>query len=338
MNQAPSNGQWQRLTAAASEFYKIAPWEWMDDTVFFGIQAPGTETVDYGCIMGKGGEHFALALYRGEAGLHSYIALRDGTQGMDPFSTYHLQDCLMASFELPEDLDDTDREILRAAAPAAGEPKRLPQFRSLRPRQVPWYLTADEADTLAYGLAAAAAVALLVRGTPDMLYGGQEADIPVFSFGRDGSLVHRFTRVAGYVPPVPALELKDEDLIRRLKETPADPETVWVVRSFVGPIPVMEAERPVFPTLVVWFDQAREQVMHIETCADLVQGAETVLQSTVALIGHQKRRPGTLLVTEPAVEALLGRLSRQLDIPLGLQEAIPQIEAVIEDFHRHFGN
>lgn len=54
MNQAPNNGQWQRLTAAASEFYKIAPWQWMEDTVFFGIQAPGTEEVNYGCIMGKG--------------------------------------------------------------------------------------------------------------------------------------------------------------------------------------------------------------------------------------------------------------------------------------------
>lgn len=338
MNQAPNNGQWQRLTAAASEFYKIAPWQWMEDTVFFGIQAPGTEEVNYGCIMGKGGEHLALALYRGEAGLHSYIALRDGLLGMDPFSTYHLQDCLMASFEQPEDLDDTDREILRAAAPETGNAERLPQFRSLRPRQVPWYLTAQEAEALAYGLAAAAAVSLLVRGTPKLLYGEHEADIPVFSFGRDGSLVHRFTQVAGYVPPVPALELRDEVLARRLKESPQAAETVWVVRSFVGPIPVMEAERPVFPTLVVWFDLAREQVMHIETCADLTQGAEAVLQNTVALIGHQGLRPGRLLVTEPAVEALLGRLCRQLDIPLTREEDLPQIEAVIEDFHRHFGS
>lgn len=63
-----------------------------------------------------------------------------------------------------------------------------------------------------------------------------------------------------------------------------------------------------------------------------------MLQNTVALIGHQGLRPGRLLVTEPAVEALLGRLCRQLDIPLTREEDLPQIEAVIEDFHRHFGS
>lgn len=337
MNQAPSNAQWKKLAETAVEFGKIAPWTWMEDAVFFGIRDRETDVVNYCCIMGSGGEFYAMSLYRDIAGLHSFIALRDGIFGTDPFTTYHLQDCLMASFEPLEDLDETDTEILRAAGlqPEAGA--LVPRFRSHRPRQVPWYIDADEAETMTYALAASAAAALLVRGTPALLKGEQEIDIPVFAFGPDGSLVHGYTQVPGHVPQLPAYVLTDEALAGRLKSHAASEELAWMVRSFIGPMPVMESERPVFPTLVLWFDLTAGKVMHIETCRDLEEGAAMVLQTTAALIAHQGIRPGRLAVTEPALEGLLGRLCKQLDIPLELQVANEATEAAIEDFHRHFG-
>lgn len=337
MNKAPSNTQWLKLLEAASEFNRIAPWTWMEDSVFFGVKDPDTEEINYCCIMGAGGEHFALALYRGTAGLHSYIGLRDGIYGTDIFSTFHLQDCIMASFEDREGLDKTDLEIIKASGMKFRGRKQWPQFRSMAPRMVPWYLDEDEARILTYALAAAAATALLVKGNPQMLYGENDQQIPVFSFGRDGSLVHAFTQVEAYSPKAASYTLTDELLIRRLSQLPTEPKAAWIIRSFLGPMPVMEEERPVFPTIVIWFDTLSEMVLHIETFKDIQEGAAKVFQNTLGMIDTMGIKPGELVVTEPELEILLGRMCGQIGLKLDKQESNGMIDAVIEDFHQHFG-
>ncbi len=337
MNKAPSNAQWLKLLETASEFNKIAPWTWMDDSLFFGVKDPDSEGINYCCIMGQSKEHFALAVYRGTAGLHSYIALRDGIHGTDLFTTYHLQDCLMASFEDQEGLDETDLEIIKAAGLEFHGNNQWPQFRSLRPRMVPWYLEAQEAQVLNYTLAAAAAASLLVKGNPQMLYGTSEEEIPVFSFGRDGSLVHTFTRVEAYEPKTASYSLTDDLLIKRFQKLPTEHKADWIVRSFLGPIPVMEAERPVFPTLLIWFDVLSDRVLHIETLSTVQDEAVKVFQNTLGMIDHLGIKPGRLIFTEPELQILLSKLCEQIGVKQAFQESNATIDAVIEDFHMNFG-
>lgn len=336
MNQAPANAQWIKLLEAASEFNRIAPWTWMEDSVFFGVKAPDSEEIDYCCIMGAGGEHFALTVYRGVEGLHSYLGLRDGIYGTDLFTTYHLQHCLMASFEDRDGLDKADLEIVKASGLKFRGKKQWPQFRSMRPRMVPWYLEAEEAETLTYALAAAAAASLLVKGNPQMLYGQNEEDIPVFAFGKDGSLVHTFTRVEAYVPKALSYTLTDDLQIRRFSKLPKEPQASWIVRSFLGPTPVLESERPVLPTIVIWFDTLSDMVLHIETFTDLRAGAATVFQKTLGLIDSVGRKPGKLIFTEPEMQILLGAVCDQIALNQELQEYNELIDTVIEDFHENF--
>lgn len=337
MNKAPSHTQWVKLLETAAEFNRLTPWEWMDDTLFFGVREPESQEINYCCIMGRGGEHFALAVYRGTAGLHSYIALRDGINGTDLFTTYHHQHCLMASFEDREGLDKTDMEIVKASGLKFRGKKQWPQFRSLRPRMVPWYLEAEEAQTLTYALAAAGAVSLLVKNSPQMLFGKTEEEIPVFSFGKDGSLVHSFTQVPAYTPRSAAYSLTDELLIKRLKSLPVERDAHWIIRSFLSPMAVLDEERPYFPTLVIWFDALSEQVLHIETVPTVQEEATKIFQNTLGMIEHIGIKPGTLIFTEPELQILFGKLCDQIDLKQELQPYNVQIEAVIEDFHENFG-
>lgn len=338
MNKAPSNAQWLKLLEASVEFNKLAPWNWMDDAVFFGVKHPDSGDINYCCIMGRGGEHFALAVYRGIPGLHSYIALRDGINGNDIFTTYHLQDCLMASFEDRESLDKADMEIIKASGLKPRGKKQWPQFRSLRPRMIPWYLEAEEAGILTYALAAAGAVSLLVKGKPEMLFGKTEEDIPVFSFGKDGSLVHSFSRVPAYDPPSVSYSLTDDALIERFTQLPSEPKAQWIIRSFLGPMPVMAEERPTFPTLVIWFDMLSDRVLHIETVATVQEDAAKIFQNTLGIIDHLGIKPGKLIFTEPELHILFEKLCGQIGLEQELQPFNAQIDAVIEDFHENFGS
>lgn len=338
MNKAPSNTQWQRLLEASMEFNKLAPWGWMDDGVFFGVKHPDSGDIDYCCIMGRSGEHLALAVYRGIPGLHSYIALRDGINGQDIFTTYHLQHCLMASFEDREALDKADLEIIKASGLKPRGRKQWPQFRSLRPAMVPWYLEAEEAEILTYALAAAGAASLLVKGKPEMLFGKTEEDIPVFSFGKDGSLVHSFSRVPAYNPRSASYSLTDEALVERFLQLPTEPAAHWIIRSFLGPMPVMGEERPAFPTLVIWFDTLSDRVLHIETVAGVQEDAAKIFQNTLGIIDHLGIKPGKLIFTEPELHILFERLCAQIGLEPELQVSNAQIDAVIEDFHQNFGS
>lgn len=243
----------------------------------------------------------------------------------------------MASFEDRDGLDKTDLEIIKASGQKFRGKKKWPQFRSLRPRMVPWYLDAEEAHILTYSLAAAAAASLLVKGNPEMLYGKSDEEIPVFSFGRDGSLVHSFTRVVAFEPKSVSFTLTDDLLIKRFKKLPTEPKAHWIIRSFLGPMPVMEKKRPIFPTLVIWFDTLSDMVLHIETVSSVQEEGSKLFQNTLGMIERMGVKPGKLIFTEPELQILFANLCDQIGLKQELQESNDQIDAVIEDFHLNFG-
>src|SRR5205807_1578311 len=97
----PSLEEWRALYEAAIAFRDAAPWQWMWDSDQFGVQDPESGQIAYGCVMGRLGEHFALAAYLGSDGLAGLWEMRMGgpPQSREPVDTLLLQHCLMASFE-----------------------------------------------------------------------------------------------------------------------------------------------------------------------------------------------------------------------------------------------
>jgi len=80
----PSPEEWRRLYEAAVVFRDAAPWEWMWDAEVFGVQSPESGEIGYCCVMGRLGEHFALAVYEGSAGLEGLWQMRLDPPSGDP--------------------------------------------------------------------------------------------------------------------------------------------------------------------------------------------------------------------------------------------------------------
>ena len=79
MNETPPSSQeWQALFEAAGEFYKLRPWEWMEDSELFGVLNPETGEIGYCCVMGNLGELLALGVYLGSDGLETYLMMQSG--------------------------------------------------------------------------------------------------------------------------------------------------------------------------------------------------------------------------------------------------------------------
>lgn len=153
---AASRGEWQALYDVAVRFRNAAPWEWVEETQIFGVRNPENGEVGYCCIMGEMGEHCALAVYRGSIGLAGLqkIQAGDGPDGpfLDLMEALNAQDCLMASFEDRDEIEEPDEQVLKALRLRFRGSGAWPLFRSYAPGGIPWILTRPEVRFLTQAL------------------------------------------------------------------------------------------------------------------------------------------------------------------------------------------
>ena len=94
----------------ALAFKKVKLWQKLMDSQLFAVRH-SDGTTGYCCVMGMLGEHCALAVYPGEAGLNSCRKMFIDDPDLDVFDKHELnfsQDCVMVSYQLkgalPEDI------------------------------------------------------------------------------------------------------------------------------------------------------------------------------------------------------------------------------------------
>jgi hypothetical protein len=69
----PSFQDWQNLYGQAIDYWKIQPWQWVNDTDLFGVKNPEDGEIGYCCVVGALGEFRGLVFYLGTEGLESYL-------------------------------------------------------------------------------------------------------------------------------------------------------------------------------------------------------------------------------------------------------------------------
>lgn len=78
------------LITAALHFRRCALFETLNDCQIFAVKLPDGQT-GYCCCMGNGGQHFALALYRGDEGFSTYLNSINFRQHIDPLDMFESQ-------------------------------------------------------------------------------------------------------------------------------------------------------------------------------------------------------------------------------------------------------
>src|SRR4051794_23060484 len=167
----PSLAEWRELYEAAVAFRDAAPWQWMWDGDVFGVQDPESGRIGYCCVMGRLGEHYALAAYNGSEGLAGLWKMREaGPRAYrDPAEVLSWQDCLMASYEDRSFLHKRDLETIKALGLKFRGRNAWPEFRSYRPGYQPWFVTAAEARFLTLCLQQSLEVATGFHEQPALL-------------------------------------------------------------------------------------------------------------------------------------------------------------------------
>jgi hypothetical protein len=335
----PTLEEWVELYTAAAALKTIAPWQWMWDSEVFGVKDPETGVIGYCTVMGRLGQHLALGVCLGDAGL---AALNDlfREKKVDFIEFICTQTMLKVSFEDRADLEREDLKLIKQLGLTYRGRQTWPLFRSYRPGYMPWFLTGSEARFLAVAIRQALDVTGRMRGKPDLL----ERPLP-------GAYLVRVAESASgetswrdeWLEPVP---LADEDAVAGLlADVPAEPELLaradaltrqragtWEVdiRSLPAPI-APPGERPYIPLQILIADH--DSGFIFDTDIRQQTGYVTAFREHfIKVLAKLDMVPERILLTNQRTEVVLAPITTALGISV---ERVPRLVEV-DRFHRSF--
>lgn len=327
-DKSPSIQEWKNLYSAAVEFKKLKPWEWMWDDDIFGVKNPETGEIGFCCVMGGGGEHFALGLYQGSEGLDGLSHIRSGEILPDDPEALFVQKCLMASFENREFIEDDDYQILRKLGLRFRGENAWPLFRSYQPGYVPWYVTDDEARFLTLALEQAIQVCRRYYENPDVLTPPMMTQLLVRV--PDGD-----TWQDEWLEPwdleekeVMVGSVNEEDLEEILK-FPHKGVLEGDYYLYLEPIQEETDQRPYFPQTILWADHESGLILNT-TLSEPSEWVPSFLKSFQEVTESRGSLPCKILVQKVEIYELMENITSQLDIELSLETDLDVIDKAKE--------
>ncbi len=171
----------EQLCAAAWEFYQREPWQLMEegDLVFVDAGTGGLPyRTPYVCsVMGVLGQVFELVVYLGAEGYQFFRTLQESV-AMSAGEFFGGNNSITVEFVPRKEMQQPDRELLRAAGPQWAKSSRVPVFRSTRPGYHAWYPNQQEAEVLAEALAAMNWLIATLNAEVEPIYWQQEDLFP----------------------------------------------------------------------------------------------------------------------------------------------------------------
>ena len=336
----PSIEEWRDLHEAFKDYCDATPWHWLDNDDLVAMEHPSAEYKGYCAAMGAAGIEYGLAVYPGDEGLASYLALMtDEIDPDSPDSIDHMRG-MSAMLADRESLDNRDRAIIRRLGLRYWGRGRWPLFRSTVPGYMPWRLDSDEAVFLTTALRNMTGIAARVsRGELD-LYSEEEPGLVLTLVFRDGGWRERMEILRPPGPLAAPPGYPDSERLERMAGSVASRTGTWEVTKFYLHTAIQEnkGDRPYFPMLVLAVD--RESSFILDT--NMLGGGPSVSEQQEVLVDTLEKAPAlpSEIVVDTAETAhLFESITSVLEIELsvGPTPAIDDAKAALMEYMSNLG-
>lgn len=333
MNQAkePTANQLRQLYSAAAAFRRAEPWQTFYDSDLIGVENPIDKTIGYCSVMGKSGQHFALGVFLGEAGLFGFAELMGRGEISDSQVMYHLNH-LMCSFEDRGLLDKKDHEVIKGLGLTFRGKKGWPLFRHYEEGFLPWYLSAEHCSFLTMALQQTLQV------TEDYRRGRLKLDFEqgttVLRRCKEDNGILRWVSeefkvripLLSYSP----LQFRNELFLQRLKKVHRNTAFVLQAETCYLPLTVQEEtdEKPYFPRAFFLADGASGMILDYSMYRRAKDDVEQVLNGLQDLF-LEKGIPRQIQVRPGKMAAILEDFCEKADVDLKVVPDLPLIEEFI---------
>jgi len=347
----------ESLYDIAFQFKKAKLWNKLYDSQLFAV-AHSDGMIGYCCAMGMMGEHLALAVYPGAAGMDSYRMMgkdRDEMSELETMETALSQNCVMLSFENKEELRPRELAEVRAYCAARGLSlrgrKAFPQFQRFRPHYFPWYVT-DEADQthLYEALEAGLEVSAKLDETVPADLGFTEGPpfhrtIPLLRKENSGFAWETVPLPEPLPVVYPSAVLRyDIALAKLAKSKKRGGEWACDVFMHVDPMSAEEGadgivvepeDAPFYPYLLLIVDNKDGMVLGAQLSEEPEDYTEKFAQAILE-VAQKAGKPSRILVHNDRAYALFEKAAAQLGAELAREAHIPYLEEAEQGFLEHF--
>ena len=345
---------YDHLFDLAFRLKKAKPWKLLSDTQMFAARTDRGDLL-FICVMGRIGEHYAVAVYNEEEFQHFYrvfdaMANPDALQTTDGFELMISMSCLQCSLESKDALSEEELELARAYAKAHGirfaGANAYPRFVEYSPYRFPWQITDPvKIERLTAGLEATLALAEILKKDPSfsdklpLIGDGDEKVSEVVMFCRTGQ---------GWEPAgMAAIPQRKEEAFP--EGSAGDPEVTASIRIkrkrgtigcrvfwFTQPFQDAPDEVPYFACFMLAADESDGTVLSVEVVRNYASEYETLLSSFLAALKERKTKPSKVCAQDERTYRLLKKAMEAASIPLIKKAELPALYEAAEDFLDHF--
>lgn len=343
----------EELISVALQFRIEKLWDVLDDGMIFGVRLSDGET-GYCCVMGNGGEHYALGLYKGVSGFSTYMNSVNRAPVADPFEMFLTYDCLNCDFEnaTESNLTSAQKKLIRTVANERHikmcRPNGYPEFIRYDRGFIRTELNEDEITDLGIALKAGIEVASRIKDMTLAELGklGFEEDgyypspaggdrIPMLEMQEDGSFKWSVTVTPKVVNSSFTTPLFTNVLATdRLKTM--HPVGAFQCKVLHMPAPIKNKEGVFYPLVIVMINYEGMMFPVMQKSENPHAEEEILNQLAFTLISMQVY-PESFLVDDGFSEAFLKDFCKKTEIKLKKVGNLPELEEVCHMLCSHFG-
>lgn len=324
---------WLDFYQAAEQFRDLAPWSWLYDSNIFGVQDPVSGTVNYCCVMGAGGEVFALGIYPGDEGFQTYLNLAyagDGTQNEAMIAALR-QRLIKVEFVDREEMRKPELEHLKSLGLKYRGSRQWVKAEDYRPGYLPDLITADQARVATVVLQQGMLAAQRLREDTALLERSDDELFLMAPINKNETLEWQeewraFPEDELSEAPLPVNQTKIKTLTKALEIA----EGALLCSMIYMPVPVDDGKnRAYFPLNVLWIGYSDGMILGFE-----LYSPDSLLHTFEDKLYEQFRRlkaiPGQIIVDSEFAESMLQPFCEALGIELICDPEVPLFEEVTE--------
>jgi hypothetical protein len=330
------------LYAAASEFHRLSPWEYLSDNNLLGLQDAGGR-VRLVSVLGNADEAFGLRVHRGEQGVRWALTLATGEEcdGQDP-NFLHSQDSLFVEFVPRRELEQHDLTVLNKIGfkPLSPGRRGWPKFRSQRPGAAPWYLEQAEAKMLLSDLRKAIQFCRLVAIRKHLFRNRDPNEVAFYpkSMASNEELSEEqltWQKLVLTEEPPPELFLLSDSQRALLARLPRRQELSIEIDCLYSPGLVSDGSRPFFPWLSLAVNAKDGVILGIELANSRTEKPEDVTgRCLIKVLSKLKCRPREFAVKRHRLAVALSPVAEALDAAVFQVSSLPFVELAYADLRR----
>jgi hypothetical protein len=321
----PSFQAMERLYRLASDLYGLRPWRVLDEGNLIVVRDSVSGELCYCSVMGALGEVLSMHAYIGAEGLRQFRKM-EAEEIADPGEFFATTHCAYVEFVPRSELQRQDRELLVALGHPQGKGLASPIFRTMRPGFLPWFVTEDEARTLAECIRGVIVICAAVASQESMKFWGRADTYPMTTRveGPDPRYhIEMFQPILPPEPPVAPARLTEETLLAVRGQDYAVRGVMELDLTYSGAAIGKKGERNSCAAIAMAVDAESGMVLAPEVADSSIAAGDTVAKVFLKAIQASRTLPREVRVRSPKLKDSLTPLMKSLGVSVRVAGKLP---------------